>query len=77
MLTKKRANRIRRRIAFTAIDPLGAGISEEIHRMQNDPNSAIDLFDRPTGEELQDYLKNLMAIDMGDTAQMSFEIQEG
>ena len=79
MLIRFHSKRIRRhirRIAFSHIDPLGGGISEEIRRMQNDPNSAIDLFDRPTGEELQAYLKNLMAVEVESTMPLGFDTQE-
>lgn len=64
------------RLGFIPPDPLGAGIREEIKRQQENPVSRIDLFDRPTGEQLQDYLKQLMAVEIGGTALAGFELQE-
>ena len=58
----------RRRFGFDKPDPLGAGIREEIKRQRNNPESYIDIFERPTGEQLQDYLKQLMAVEIGSTA---------
>lgn len=49
-----------RSLKFEKPDPLGAGIREEIRRQQANPESAIDLFDRPTGEELQAYLSAMI-----------------
>lgn len=51
-------------LTFEKPDPLGAGVREEIARQQANPESAIDLFARPTGEELQAYLSAMI----GETA---------
>lgn len=60
-------------ISFRKPDPLGAGIREEIARQQANPESAIDLFDRPTGEELENYLENILAIDDGLIDELSLQ----
>lgn len=53
---------------FERPDPLGAGLRENIERSRANPDSCIDLFDPPTGEQLQAYLSQLIASDIGSAA---------
>lgn len=62
---------------FKDIDPLGAGLREEILRQQSNPDSRFDLFEQPTGEGLQAYIKDLkMVSDLADAALSDFDVQE-
>lgn len=62
-------------LSFEKPDPLGAGIREEIARQQANPESAIDLYARPTGEELQEYLSAMIGeIAVADAAADDLEL---